>query len=138
MRVDFSLAVISDRLQALTRALDADPVLPGRLLIYGGAIPPIGQQAAGQLLTSFSFGRPSLSNVSGRILTLGNPMTILATATGEATWARMVNGAGQFVVDLDVGLPTDNTAVKLTTVSGTLMIYAGGELSVTLARLQEP
>ena len=60
------------------------------------------------------------------------------TATGEATWARMVNGAGQFVVDLDVGLPTDNTAVKLTTVSGTLMIYAGGELSVTLARLQEP
>ncbi len=139
MRVDFSLAIISDRLQALTRALDADPVLPGRLLIYGGTAPSTGQPPdTAPLLASFSFSRPSLDNVTNKVLTLLNPTTVLVTTTGEATWARMVNGAGQFVVDLDVGLPADNAAVRLTTTSGTLMLYAGGELSVSLARLVEP
>ena len=138
MRVDFSLAVISDRLQALTRALDADPVLPGKLLVLGGTPSGIGQPySVGDLLVTVSLDRPSLSNVLGRVLTLRNPATVLVTATGEVTWARLVNGANQFVADLDVGLPGSNAAVIVTNSATTMMVYAGGEFSLTLAKLQE-
>lgn len=139
MRVDFSNGVISDRLQALTRALDADPVLPGRLLVCSGTWPGRGAAlgVANQVLASFAFARPSLVGVTGTTLTLSALGTILVTVSGDAEWARLVDGAGVFVCDLDVSLPSGNGAVKLTTASGTLTLYAGGELSATVAQFAE-
>lgn len=137
MRVEFSNAVISDRLQALTRALDLDPVLPGKLLIYSSTWPGRGVAPTGanQLLATFTFSRPSLSNVTYKTLTLMALGTVLVSVSGDAEWARMVDGAGGFVCDLDVSLPGMGGAVELTTVNNTLTLYAGGELSATLARL---
>jgi hypothetical protein len=140
MRADFSLAVISDRLQAMTRAMDADPVQPARLKIYAAPVPAAGQPPdTAVLLATLAFPRPSLDNVTNKTLTLLNPSTTLVSTTGEAGWARIENGAGQYVVDLDVGVAGSGAAVILN--NGTpdsLMLYAGGELSVTLAKLQEP
>jgi hypothetical protein len=135
--ISFSNAVISDRLQALTRALDSDPLLPGRLLIYSdtrparGATPPVGAY----LLASLSFTTPSLDNVLASVLTLRNPVTTLVNISGLATWARMVNGAGQFVADMDVGA-TGSSAECIINATDT-QLWAGGELSVSLARLSE-
>ena len=140
MRADFSLAVISDRLQSMTRAMDADPVQPARLKIYSAPVPAAGQPPdTAVLLATLVFPRPSLDNVTNKTLTLLNPSTTLVSTTGEADWARIENGAGQYVVDLDVGAAGDDAAVILNNgTPGSLMLYAGGELSVTLAKLQEP
>lgn len=137
MLVEFSNAVISDRLQALTRALDLDPVLPGKLLIYSAAWPGRGvaPAPANQLLATFTFNRPSLGGVTFKTLTLNALGTTLVAVSGEAAWARMTDGAGGFVCDLDVSLPGLGGAVELTTANNTLTLYAGGELSATLARL---
>lgn len=137
--IAFSLAVISDRLQALTRAMDADPVQPARLRIYSAPVPSSGQPPdTAQLLATLVFPKPSLSSVSVTTLTLLNPATTLVATTGEAAWARIENGAGQYVADLDVGVVGSGAAVILYNGSNSLMLYAGGELSVTLAKLQEP
>jgi hypothetical protein len=134
----FSPAVISDRLQALTRALDLDPTLPGRLSLMSAPIPAAGQPPVGsQVLAVATFPKPSLSHVSANVLTLLNPATSLVTVTGEAAWARLENGSNQWVADLDVGVAGSGAAVILDNGSNTLMLFAGGEFSVTLAKLQE-
>jgi hypothetical protein len=89
------------------------------------------------VLATATFPKPSLSHVSANILTLLNPATSLVTVTGEAAWARLENGSNQWVADLDVGVAGSGAAVILDNGSGTLMLYAGGEFSVTLAKLQE-
>jgi hypothetical protein len=135
--IEFSDAVISDRLQALTRALDADTSLPGRLQVYSGDRPARGANAPANayLLGALSFVRPSLDNVLQRVLTLRNPPTTLVSISGIATWARMVNGAGQFVADMDAGAIGSDAECIINSV--TAQLYAGGELSVSLAKLTE-
>lgn len=138
----FALSVISDRLQALTRALDADATLPGKLLIYDGPRPAAGgaPDAASSVLATLVFPRPSLNNVTTKVLTLLNPPPTMVTATGLATWARMSSGSDQFVADMDVGTD-DDTDVEVVirkadnSPADTTNLYAGGEFSVSLARL---
>ena len=144
MTTSYSLAVISDRLQALTRQLDADPNLPGRMLVYDGTRPASGQapDSSSLLLGQLTFPRPSLDSVTGTQLTLRNPPTTLVQTTGLATWARLVNGAGQYVADMDVGTDADtDVEVVIRKADGspadTTNLYAGGEFSVSLARLVE-
>lgn len=142
--ISYALSVISDRLQALTRALDADPTLPGKLLVYDGPRPTSGgaPDAASSVLATLVFPRPSLNNVTTNVLTLLNPLPAMVTTTGLATWARMVNGSGQFVADMDVGTDSD-TDVEVVirkadnSPADTTDLYAGGEFSVSLARLVE-
>lgn len=140
MTATYSLAVISDRLQALTRQLDADPSVPGRMLVYDGPRPASGQMPnpAPTLLAQLIFPRPSLDSVTGTQLTLRNPATALVQATGVATWVRLVNGTGQYVADMDVGIDGDPTAdVLIRNANGTpatsTQLYAGGEFSVAMA-----
>ena len=140
--ISYALSVISDRLQALTRALDADPTLPGKLLVYDGPRPAAGgaPDSASSVLATLVFPRPSLNNVTTNVLTLLNPPPTMVTATGLATWARMVSGSGQFVADMDVGTDADtDVEVVIRKVDNspadTANLYAGGEFSVSLARL---
>lgn len=140
--ISFALSVVSDRLQALTRALDATPDAPGKLFIYGGTRPASGGAPGSDvlLLASMMFLRPSLDNVSTFTLTLRNPLPTLVQSTGLATWARLTNGAGQYVADIDVGTDA-STGVELIirkadgSPADTANLYAGGEFSVSLARL---
>lgn len=142
--ISYALSVISDRLQALTRALDADPTLPGKLLVYDGPRPVAGgaPDAASSVLATLVFPRPSLNNVTTNVLTLLNPLPTMVTTTGLATWARMTSGSGQFVADMDVGTDA-NTGVEViirkadSSPADTTNLYAGGEFSVAMARLVE-
>lgn len=143
MSTSYSLAVTSDRLQALTRRLDADPVLPGKLLIFSGARPASGQSpiAGNVLLAQLVFSKPSLDNVTGSVLTLINPATALVQATGDAAWARLQNGSGDYVADMDAGVDASGCEVLIRKANGdladTARLYAGGEISVTLAKHSE-
>lgn len=144
--IEFSNAVISDRLQALTRAIDSDPVNNGKLLIYGGVRPSKGAEVAEQhpLLATLIFPRPSLDHVLVNTLSLHNPATALIQVAGLATWARIVNGADQFVADLSVGVEGSGADAILRRVvdggeitAANTMLYAGGIASVALMKLTE-
>jgi len=136
----FSSTVISDGLQALTRALDSDPSNPGRIRIYSDPQPSPGQApGAATLLALATFPKPSLDNVTGYVLTLNLPATVLVAASGVASWARLENGAGVFVADAVVGLPGSGKPVEIDNgaLVPTLTIYAGGDLTIGLARLTQ-
>lgn len=138
----FALSVISDRLQALTRALDADPALPGKLVIYDGPRPSSGDNPdpVSSVLATCVFPRPSLDSVTTFTLRLRQPLPTMVQTTGLATWARLTDGAGRFVADLDVGTDADtDMEVIIRKEDGspaeTTNMYAGGEFAVLLARL---
>ena len=90
MKVAFSPAVISDRLQALTRALDLDPTNPGRMHIISAPAPADGQPIppSAQILATVLFPKPSLDNVTGKVLTLLNPSTALVLVSPTPRFAR--------------------------------------------------
>ncbi|MGH1509520.1 hypothetical protein [Ralstonia solanacearum] len=121
--IAYSSLVIADRLQALTRAIDAAGT-PGALRIYGGTAPArAGAAVADQpLLASVEFGYPSSAGVTGTALSLSIALTTPVQATGAPTWARIVDGHGRFVADLDVGVA--GAAVQI----GAAKLYEGGDL----------
>ncbi len=120
--IAYSSAVIADRLQALTRAIDAAGT-PGALRIYGGTAPArAGAAITDQpLLAAIAFGYPSSAGVAGTALYLAIAQTTPVQATGAPTWARIVDGQGRFVADLDVGA---GAAVQI----GAAKLYEGGDL----------
>lgn len=132
-----SSAVISDRLQALTRRLDSGGQA-GRLKLYTLPRPAAGQPAGSAvLLAELPFKYPSLDVVVGKVLTLRNPDTTLAQVTGEVGWGRMESSVGEWIADGDVGI-TGDTDKEFLIDGGSTLIYAGGEISVSVAQLQEP
>lgn len=137
---DFNPAVVSDRLRALSRFLDLAPGQPGQILVYGSAKPAPGASAGAGLLplATLTLYQPCLDGVVGNVLTLLAPPPALVALSGDAVWARFANGSGQWAFDCLVSLPTGTAPVKLTTATGTLTLYAGGQLScaqITLAEL---
>lgn len=139
--MDYSSAVISDRLQALTRRLDSDPALPGRLRIFSAPKPsPGGLPGAATELATLSFPKPSLQGVVGKVLTLLAPPTTLIGATGDAFWGRLEAGSGEWVGDGLVGLIEDGVVTQpgdFLIVGDSVRLFAGGELTVLVAKLQE-
>ena len=125
MSVTFAANVVTDRLQALTRALDADTVA-GQLRLYN---------ATDDLLVMLSFPKPSLSGVSGNVLTLHNPSPANVSTSGIATYGQLVDGAGALVATVSVGATGDSAAFIIN--AATTQLYAGAEITVTAATLTE-
>lgn len=141
MTINFSQSVVSDRLEALTRGLDAGNS-PGKINIYSGPRPAPGAAITSQtLLASVSFQKPSSGGVVGNTLTLNYVAgPVLAVGTGVAVWARFVSGAGAYVADMDVSLEKDADGnpgpgeIHL----DVLQIYAGGSVTIKdVASLKE-
>lgn len=152
--ISFSLAVVSDRLQAFSRRLDADPNTPGRLRLFSDPRPASGGLVGSALeVAVLTFPRPSLDNVNGGVLTLRTPTATLIRATTEVTWARFESGNGDYVADCSVGIARpDGTVV----IPGEVMVirdplpdipgmpsqpanrvFAGGEIVVRTITMQE-
>lgn len=125
MTVTFAASVVSDRLQALTRALDADSAA-GQLLIY---------DVSDVLLVTLTFPKPSLSNVTGNVLTLHNPAPANVSTSGIATYGELLDGAGALVATVSVGATGDTAAFIIN--AATTQLYAGAEITVTAATLTE-
>lgn len=125
MTVTFAANVVGDRLQALTRALDADTVA-GQLLIYN---------ATDDLLVTLTFPKPSLSSVVGNVLTLHNPAPANVTVSGIATYGELLDGADSLVATVSVGATGDSAAFIIN--AATTQLYAGAEITVTAATLTE-
>lgn len=94
------------RLSATLALLDSG-VGNARIRLYNGTRPANGG-APTTLLVEIELDKPS-GTVAGNVLTLTSSDVPLCLATGTATWARIVNGAGAFVADGDVSTSAAGT-----------------------------
>lgn len=107
----------------------------GTLKIYTGVIPTAPANAVGSAGTNTLLGTLTFSDsciaggsIAAGLLTMG-PITQDASAdnSGTATWARILDSAGNTVGDIDVSNTGGGGVLQLNTVS----IVAGGPIIVT-------
>lgn len=118
------------RLGGTLAFLDAGP-LPARLRIYGGVRPATPAAIpSSAMLVEIQLTKPS-GTIAGGLLTLTQQEDGLISATGVATWARLVNGNDLTALDLDCS-GTDGTGdVKLASTN----LYLGGDARMVSAIL---
>ncbi len=129
-----NVTVANARLNAIKDAIDA-AAKPGRIKIYTGPVPdPHGDAITTQvLLAELTFSRPCGTVADGVLTFAAITEEDLAPATGEAAWARIVDGSGTWVADADVGVTSSGAAIELNTTN----IYAGGIVRITSGQISE-
>jgi hypothetical protein len=133
MGIAFSDTLRTARANLILAAINAGTG-PGSLLFYTADQPAKGAAITTQtLLGTVTFAEPA-GTVSNGVLTFsGIADDSSADNTGIANWARILDGDGNFVMDLTV---TDNSGagpVKMPS----LQVYQGGIIHVTSAVLTE-
>src|SRR5574343_80518 len=125
MTLSISASHNSARLEA-TRAFADTGAANSRIDIYSGPQPAAGAAATGTLLVSVVLAKPC-GTVAGGVLTLTQQDAggDLIAQTGDAAWARWVNGADVWVGDGTVSDAAGAGDFKLAGTAGTTL-YAGG------------
>ncbi|MFA5394413.1 MAG: hypothetical protein WC346_00155 [Methanogenium sp.] len=125
------------RLELISNAIDndADEYDTGNLLIYSGTRPSTGDpidEYENVELVNFSLPYPC-GSIYGNILTFSAVDTVLGLEDGIASWARIVDANGDFVMDLSVTDQAGNGDIKLSS----LVIVKDSEIYVVSAALTE-
>ena len=92
-----------------------------RAEIYDGVRPGLGESPAGTRLVTIILADP-IGTVAEGVLTLTPTAEVMITATGQATWARIVNGEGAVAWDCDVSDLNGTGELRLPSTT----LYAGG------------
>jgi hypothetical protein len=130
MTVGMATTLRNSRLDAIKTAIDAGPSA-GLIRIYDGTRPATGG-AATTLLATLTCTDPSAGAAAAGVLTLSAITSdSSADATGTATWARIVDSTGTFVLDCSVG--TSGADINFNTVS----FVAGAAIAITSAVFTE-
>ncbi|HFD32035.1 MAG TPA: hypothetical protein ENJ28_04905 [Gammaproteobacteria bacterium] len=116
MTIAYKTGLIHTRLDAITALVDAGGGA-GFLEIYDGAQPVKGG-AVTNLLAQLTFSATSFPAASSETLT-ANSITddSAANATGTATWFRVTDSTGAFVMDGTVGLTGSGADLELSNTS---------------------
>lgn len=118
------------RLAGTLGFLDTGPN-PARLRIYGGTRPASPSTApSSAMLVEIKLTKPA-GTIAGGLLTLTQQEDGLISATGIATWARLVNGNEINALDLDCTGTDGNGDVKLASTN----LYLGGDARMVSAIL---
>lgn len=121
------------RLQAVADALD-DGSAAATLVLYDGAQPDPGAPITDQTqLAAHAFSRPAAATIESGKLTFAAIADAMAAAAGIAAWARAFDGAGAWVMDMDVGEAGSGAAVIISSTT----LYAGALVRVVSATLTE-
>ena len=128
------------RLQVVADRLDAQATV-GRLLIYKGTQPATGgEPGPNDLLADLPLARPP-GTVTDGVLTFTLPPDTNAVESGEPTWARMQDAAGNNRIDGDVGVTGSDAFVEMSEDTGNPghpeQLVAGGLVIVNSASLTE-
>ena len=89
--------------------------------IYDGVRPALGGSPAGNLLACIVLMEP-LGTVSNGLLSVAPTNEVMIGNTGQATWARIVNGNGAMAWDCDVSDLNGTGELRLPSTT----LYAGG------------
>ena len=92
-----------------------------RAEIYDGVRPALGGTPTGNLLASIVLMEP-LGTVSNGLLSVAPTNEVMIGNTGQATWARIVNGNGALAWDCDVSDLNGTGELRLPSTT----LYAGG------------
>jgi hypothetical protein len=104
---------------------------PARLRIYGGTRPETpATTPTSAMLVEIRLTKPA-GAISNGLLTLTQQEDGLITASGIATWARLVNGDDVTALDLDCSGTDGNGDVKLASTT----LYLGGDARIVSAIL---
>lgn len=103
---------------------------PGLLKIYDGVKPATGG-AVTNLLATLTFARPCGEAAGGALTFFPIAEDVSADLTGTATWCRITDSAGGFVLDGNVGVTGSGAFFEMNTVG----IVAGGPVSAGTTRL---
>lgn len=124
MAIGLSTTVRNAQANAVRDAIDGGAGA-GLLRIYSGTRPATGGTAT-TLLAELTFSDPCAPAASSGVLTFSAiTADSSANATGTATWARAVDSAGTFVVDMSVG--TSGADINLNSTS----IQSGASVSIS-------
>jgi hypothetical protein len=127
-------AIRNARLQAIASAIDA-AAEPGTLSIYSLARPAPGAAITNQVkLAVLTFGDPCAASIDQGLLTFAPLAEVMAIADGAATWGRVADGAGAWVLDGTVGVTDSGADFEINNV----LLYEGGIVRVTSAVFAEP
>lgn len=130
MAISYATTLRNARLDQVNAAMNAGAGA-AMLRIYGGTRPATGGTAT-TLLAELTFTDPAAgSAASGALTASAITQDASANATGTATWFRVVDSAGTFVMDGNVG--TSGSDLNLTTTS----ITSGQPVSVSSFVLTE-
>jgi hypothetical protein len=120
-------------IKAIRDALDAD-TNPGYIEFYTSPQPTGGAAITTQTkLGTCEFSKPS-GSISAAVLTLDMVSDDLsADASGDIAWARLKDGAGNYVMDGDCGDAESTALIKFNTVT----VIAGGVVKIISGTLTE-
>jgi hypothetical protein len=131
--VTLSVAVRNARLAAVAAALDA-AAEGGLLRLYTAPRPAPGEALVEQvMLAEVRLAKPCTVSLAGGVLAFAPLPRALCVRSGQAAWARLLDGDGRMVMDLDAGLPGSDAELQL----DRLELLAGGALDWVLAELVE-
>lgn len=128
MDVKINAATLAAMAAALATGINAGPAAP-QIKFYTGTKPagPGTAITTQTLLGTLVCSDPAVTS-SGAVVTFAAITSdTAADADGTATWARVLDGDGAGVVDVDVSNGAGNGAIKLNTVS----IVTGGLIQIT-------
>lgn len=118
--IEISNALNGYRLQGVITFL-ALGTEQARAHVYAGPRPSFGAPPQGPLLASIVLAEP-LGTVVDGVLEVAATNEALILTTGEATWARIVNGQGALAWDCDASDLEGASELRLPTTT----LYAGG------------
>lgn len=132
MALSYSTAIRNSMLAVLSTAADVGPGL-ARLRIYTAPRPAAGG-ATTTLLAELNMSDPTFSAPASGQMAAGAISPETATpASGTATWFRIVDGNGNFVVDGAVGVSGSNAELIL----GDVDILVGQEVRIASMTITE-
>lgn len=132
MPLNFSSTLRNARAQAIINAIDTGGQ-NGTLKFYSGTKPATGEAIADQvLLGTLTFSKPCATVTNGVITFEPIASDPVADATGTISWARALNGNGEFVFDMNCGIDS-NAVVAFNNVS----VEAGGIIMINSGALTE-
>lgn len=132
--IALALAVRHARLAAVAAALDAAEA-GGRLRVYAAPRPVVPcADTDATLLVEARLPRPCWTGIANGVLRFDAPPDTLALRSGTPAWARLADGEGRFVADLDAGPPGSGAELEI----DPPLLHAGGTVHFALAELTEP
>lgn len=138
MTIGLSLDMRNDRLQLILDAIDngGDEYEGAHLLIFGGDRPTTGEEYLDEydndILVDFLLPWPSGSITNG-VLTFEDVPDAEGLMAGTASWARIIDAPGNFVMDLSVTIESGNGDVKINSLS----IAEGATITCVSASISE-
>lgn len=128
-----SPAVRLARLHIIAASLDS-AATGGLIRIYSAPRPAAGDSVTAQImLAELELPKPPIADLADDTLTFAPIPEALCNASGTAAWARLSNGAGLWVADIDVGETGSGAELEMSSVD----LLAGGAITVSLAQLHE-